>query len=197
MKRAGLSALLREHGFAGGASTFRKLVGKTTVFVVNVQRSTSGGSYINLGVHLKHLGKSHWPDVEEHQCAFRTRLQDFAGGERFFFDDESSVLALCEMWKLEGVRWFERFEPEQLATTVKQVAKHGDAAPDTWARVAKKLGDAASEKRLIARGKKLERERKTAREAELAATVMMTMAEYRAAKKAGTLKRGISIQIVG
>ena len=94
MKRAGLSALLREHGFAGGASTFRKLVGKTTVFVVNVQRSTSGGSYINLGVHLKHLGKSHWPDVEEHQCAFRTRLQDFAGGERFFFDDESRQRAV-------------------------------------------------------------------------------------------------------
>ncbi len=191
----GLAALLRDHGFAGSAPTFRKVVGKVTVFVVNVQTSARG-SQIKLGVHLKYLGKTDWPAVKALRCAFHARLRDIAGGETFFFDDAASVSALLEMMKLEGLLWFGNFEPDQLESTVRYVAKHVEdklaplgesAGPITWSRVANHLGDAASEKRLIARANQHDRDR-------LAADAMrMTSDEYRAAKASGTARRAAKL----
>lgn len=100
--------LLRENGFQGSAPTFRRFEGKDAVAVVNLQASRvqPGGTYVNLGVHRRGLEKpSSWDKIQEYECAFRDRLEDFAGGKVFFFDDEASMTALLEMMKLVGFPW--------------------------------------------------------------------------------------------
>ena len=154
-----LLQLLREHGFKGSAPTLRRFRGSDTVHVVNLQRSAGGGSYVNLGAHFKYLSRTSWTKIREYECAFRARLHDFAGGDRFFLDDDASVIALVEMMGTEGLLWFGAFEPASVASTVKHVAKQGydrfvplgtPAGADTWARVARHMRDSASEKRLRA-----------------------------------------------
>ena len=114
--------VLRENGFQGSAPTFRRFEGKDTVAVVNLQASRiqPGGTYVNLGVHRRGLEKpSSWDKIQEYECAFRDRLEDFAGGDLFFFDDEASMTALVEMMKLEGFPWLAK----QAAKGAKKPAK--------------------------------------------------------------------------
>jgi hypothetical protein len=193
-----LADLLREHGFKGSAPTFRRFLGKDFVAVVHLQAS-AGEFHVNLGAHYRWLGKpSSWERIKEYECAFRTRLEDFAANERFSWKDAASVTALLEMMKLEGLVFFTQLAPDEIATTAKGLARDGydkfvplgapaDAA--TWARVAAHFGDAVSRKRLEAqeaaairaRGEERARER-TKDDAEV---VEMTYAEYRAAQKDG------------
>lgn len=159
LSKTRLAALLRERGFRGSAPTFRRLVGRDSVHVVNLQASRGGGVFVNLGTHFVYLGKVDREKIREYECAFRTRLKDIAGGERFFLDDESSVAALLEMMRVEGFLWFSQFEPEQLGRTIQHVALAGPqsfaplgaGAPiDTWIAVARRQGDRGSERRLLA-----------------------------------------------
>lgn len=193
-----LGAFLKEHGFQGSTPTFRRFIGKDFVALVNLQAS-SGKVYVNLGAHYRWLGKpSSWEKTKEYECAFRTRLADFAANKLFSLRDEASVTAMLEMMKLEGLRFFEQLEPDQIAKTAKALARDGyesfapldtpaDAA--TWSKVAAHLGDIRSKKRFDAQYVAAERARDEELARERAEGVEMTYAEAPAANKAGPMAK--------
>ena len=131
------ASVLRENGFQGSAPTFRRFEGKDTVAVVNLQASRiqPGGTYVNLGVHRRGLEKpSSWDKIQAHECAFSDRLEDFAGGDLFFFDDEASMTALFEMMKLEGFPWLAQQAAKGAKKPAKRPAKKASAVTKSLAK---------------------------------------------------------------
>jgi len=163
--------ILRDLGFRGSAPTLRRFVGSEIAQVFNVQASSGGdGAYVNVGAHpafvevdqggWRCLSKESWAAIKEYDCAFRTRLEDFAGGGLFFYDSEASLTALEHAVKGFAVPFFTAFdEPGALAELAREAANEGavslgfhrpplDAA--VWAQIAIHVGDHASARKLIA-----------------------------------------------
>jgi len=157
--RTTLVSYLRNLGFRGSLPTLRRFVGEDTVHVVWLDASTGGeGTYVELGVHFSwlaidgdRLAKKEWKAIKSNECAFRMRLEDFAGGQLFFYDSEASFLALNEMMRTQGAYFFERFYGASLATTVEVLAEAGahDFAPKHLFYVAIELRDYVSAERFI------------------------------------------------
>jgi hypothetical protein len=210
---------LRALGFTGSHPTFRRddEDGKVVV-LVNIQASSGGdGCYVNLGAHHRALKNRHtdWEKLREYQCAFRARLDNVAGDSFFGYgtSDKSTDLqaqSVSEMLKTEGKMWLDQLSSaDALADTLKTLAKEGldsfipygpPAAADTFRKLAKALGDTKSERAFLAQAKRDEEERARAREEEererAATTIQMTEEAYRAARKAGTIPNGATIQLI-
>jgi hypothetical protein len=214
--KSSVAATLSAMGFNGRFPTFRRDVGKTA-FLVNVQAAGGGhGCYVNLGVHHRALAQRsvRWDALHEYECPLRARMWNVAGDELFAYGDtdEDATLAavgMSEMLKTEGAAWMAELAPGVLGVTIKRLAKKGvhafvpygaPASAETFAKLAKALGDAASERAFVAQAMKAAKERARqdaeAEAARSATTLTMTMDEYRAAKKAGTIPMGSTIQLV-
>ncbi len=164
-----LVPLIRMHGFQGSGAQFVRRLGP--VVQVVTLRTRGQATTVHLGVHHEGLGLSKRAKPTAQDCPLRVQLEDFAGNDSFGFGSTkahatSSVTAMTEMMKVEGLRFFAALEPDALPAQIKHLARAGYEAfaplgpagpPETWATLASHLRDARSAKAFAAQAKRRDR----------------------------------------
>jgi hypothetical protein len=115
--------LLREDGFKGSGTTFRRSTGER-IDVINVQGSRYGGRCcVNLAAHFTFLptegsGRAIDPKkITAHECVFRDRLHESTESDHWWpygesdLEAEASLVDLVDMYKRRGTPFFAQFEP--------------------------------------------------------------------------------------
>jgi hypothetical protein len=115
--------LLRDDGFKGSGTTFRRINGEVT-HVVNIQGSKYGGQCcVNLGLHYSFLptaGGDRVTDPKkllECQCDFRDRVHEAHESDHWWSygttdaESEANIANLLDTYPRRGASFFGKFEP--------------------------------------------------------------------------------------
>jgi hypothetical protein len=121
--RRGFCPILREDGFKGNGTTFRRINGDA-IHMINVQGSIYGGQCcVNLAVHFSFLPTAGGRTLSDSkklkcsECDFRDRLHEETESDHWWrygtndAEAESSVANLIDTYKRWGTHFFDRFEP--------------------------------------------------------------------------------------